>query len=114
VKNIYGNYALIRLSPITVVDTVYEPMPYVTAYMAGYLAHWYLQNNGTTDFSGIQSGVLQNHTKSAWNAPSKSEQYHIGLSSIAAHYKNSDIYTLEGKRIDAAALKNMNAVIIYR
>jgi hypothetical protein len=76
---------------------------------------WYIQNNGTLDFSRVnQSGVLLNNPRLSLKVASHNQPYRVGLASNLADKQASEVYTLEGKKLDIAALKRMNAVVIYR
>jgi hypothetical protein len=110
-------YAMVRVTPFT------NPIPLIcsigapdTSYANGGTAlHWYIQNNGTLDFSGVnQSAVLPHDAHLSLKVASQNRRYRIGLASGITNRLISEVYTLEGKRIDAWALKKMNALVIYR
>lgn len=52
-KNINNFYLLAKFDTLMAIDTVYQPMPTYYPYIKGFKINWYLQNNGSTDFSNI-------------------------------------------------------------
>jgi hypothetical protein len=110
-------YALVRSTFLT--TTVMSscegggPEPYTTN--GGTALHWYIQNNGSLDFSGVsQSAVLPHNANPVLRVASQNQRYRVGLGSSITNRQISEVYTLEGKRIDAGALKKMNELVIYR
>jgi hypothetical protein len=55
-KNISDTYILTIFDTVMAVDTEYEPMPAYYDYLKGFRITWYLQDNGTLDFT--RTGVI--------------------------------------------------------
>jgi|GEM_PF-2742567 len=113
-------YALVRVTPFTTLATSdcmqngpEPPDTFVTN--GGTALHWYIQNNGTLDFSGVdQSAVLPHNANPILRVASQNQRYRVGLASSITNRQIREVYTLEGKRINAGALKKMNELVIYR
>jgi hypothetical protein len=112
-------YAMVRVTPFnkTVMSNCELGGPIYKQYTTngGTALHWYIQNNGTLDFSGVdQSAVLPHNANPILRVASQNQRYRVGLASSITNRQISEVYTLEGKRIDAGALKKMNELVIYR
>jgi hypothetical protein len=56
IKNVNNQYVLAIFDTVMAVDTEYSPMPTYYNYLKGFSITWYLQDNGTLDFS--RTGVI--------------------------------------------------------
>jgi hypothetical protein len=109
-------YAMVRMTPL-IVNVVSSCEAYSPPYTAngGTALHWYIQNNGSLDFSGVsQTSVLSHNANPILRVASQNQRYRVGLASSITNRQISEVYTIQGKGIDAGALKKMNAVVIYR
>jgi len=111
-------YAMVRVTPrsTTIVNRECgDPVDSLYTFLGSFSLHWYIQNNGSLDFSGVdQSAVLPHNANPILRVASQNQRYRVGLASSITNRQISEVYTLEGKRIDAGALKKMNELVIYR
>lgn|GEM_PF-2264053 len=98
-------------------DSCYED---VLSYVLDYTINWYLQNNGSLDFSsvdltGIGPGFNGNSGNSGANIKDPSlKQFKIGFTNDFSARNAKTFYSINGERINRASFSKINSLIIYK
>lgn len=108
--------ALVRVKQIdTTIQDILD-----CSYQGGYSTYilrislqWYLQINGTLDFSSVsQQGVLQSSL--SMNPIHRNAGYRIGFAQTLTNRPYGKFYTITGKSISSRELKKVTGLVIYR
>jgi len=113
IKTANQKYTLVRVKPFNKVDTDGTPaQEYVV--LGGVSLHWYIQSNGSLDFSSISQSGINSDRNGQPAMKLKRSEYHLALSQILSHIAGIEAYSLKGERINSEFLSRIDRAVIYR
>jgi hypothetical protein len=121
-KTTLNKYVMVQIMPLVTEEKLFctDVTQHWFFYLHGIVLAWYLQNNGSLDFSEVNQTVINFYSKRKDRNQKLLSQinilkkYHIGMGKDLVRGNGGIFYSLKGERLVGINLKKINTLIVYK